>query len=217
MKKITLLTITLMLISTAVMSKAKWELKKTSGSIKIYTRIDNKSGFKEFMGTAIFNQPVEAIGVAMMDVKKQKTWIKDCVVVKSIKDLGEGNGIRYYVVDAPWPVSSRDMVVKTTVKFDLKKGVLDIRGKAWNKGLVPLNPKYVRITKIKQYWHLERISKNKTKVVYRSIQDPEGNLPKWLINLKIVEMPLFTLKNLEKLASKKIYKTIAAKKYGYKE
>ncbi len=217
MKKITLLIVALLLTSTAAISKAKWELRKTSGSIKIYTRTDAKSNFKEFKGTAIFNQPIEAIGVAMMDIKNQKKWIKDCLKVKSIKDSGEGNGINYYVIDAPWPVSSRDMVIKNTVKFDLKKGILNIKGIAWNKGLVPLNSKYVRITRIKQSWNLKRISKNKTKVIYSSIQDPGGNLPTWVVNLKVVEMPLYTLKNLEKLASKKKYRDLAAKKYGYKE
>ena len=216
MKK-TVTTILMLLITINVMSKPKWNLKKTSGTIKIYTRNIPNSNFKEFMGTAIYNVPIEAIGVAMMDVKNQKKWIKDCKKIVTIKDEGEGNGIWHYTINAPWPVSPRDMVLKMSAKFNLKKGILDIRGHALNNGIVPVNPKYVRITKINTYWHLQRISKNKTKITYISSQDPGGNLPAWIVNLKSVEMPFFTLKNLEKLSHRKIYKTIATQKYGYKE
>ena len=185
--------------SIEVFSQNLWEIDKNKKGIKIYTRIEKESNFKAFKATMTVNASTDEIIKILQDTDNYTKWYG---YTKTSKLLKQEKSIQYNYVETifPWPYNNRDLVYKMSldtleteaIKISLK-GVPDYIPK--KKGLV-------RMKKAEGYILLQPLD-NKTEVVYIFHSEPGDNVPPWLANNSIAELPFKTLSGLRKMLYEK--------------
>jgi len=123
-------------------------------------------------------------------------WMHNTEEAKHLKEDGEVT-FAYTRVGAPWPVSDRDAVVRSTrstpegghrVVFEST----DELGLAEKSGVV-------RMPRIEGSWSLAPNDAGGTRVVYQVDSNPGGSLPGWLVAQVANDMPYHTLFKLRNL------------------
>ncbi len=209
------------IFSTIIVSVAenKWETVNTKNGIKTYTRDIESSDMDEFMGETVIQSSIEVVGMVLLDSNNYSEWVADCTKSQLIKVLmnktnkvpningvnHEVKSISYLVNDSPWPVSDRDIIIFSHIKIDEKKGKLTITSKGMKSNIVPLNEDYVRITDLKTTWIVNKLSDNKTNVVYIVKCNPGGNLSAGIANSSSSKLPYNYLNGLRKMTKKRKY------------
>lgn len=126
-------------------------------------------------------------------------WQKNIATSKTLKQLNETESYIRYTTDLPWPITDREAVVHTVKTINSEGTVLfNITGATT---YLPKNTDFIRIERIIGKWELKPLESGKIEVTYQFKGDPAGAIPKWLINLLIVDGPYETLINLRKLVS----------------
>jgi hypothetical protein len=181
-----------------------WNKEFTKEGITVFTRPVEGSNLKEFKGEGLINAPVEVCMNVMADVEGATKWRPDCIVSKLVK--AEGNtSIAYSETKAPWPVSNRDVIVKSETATSPDKIVISFTG-VDDPGLVPLKSGVVRITEITGMWIFVRKG-NDTLATYQAKINPGGSIPAWLANKTAVDQPFKSLKGLGEMVKDPKYQS----------
>jgi len=234
MKKFILVLITLLLALSVFgdekVAKNKWKYVMTKDGVAVYKKHSKTSRMDEFMGIMVMDSPLEVISMVFMDINNHKDWVGDCVDSKLVKDLSgnlktifnERNKkekstvsvIQYYLINAPWPVSDRDVIVKANIIINWKKNTIFVYSHALPKYIYPNKKGVVRMAEMKITWKLYRVSDKKTKVIYIVKSNPGGKIPTGIANWSSSQLPYKTLKAFNKVAKKDKYIKLAEKKIG---
>ncbi|MCX7678837.1 MAG: START domain-containing protein [Spirochaetes bacterium] len=215
MKKCVILGFVIFLsIVSSLNAQHDWHEVKNSDGIKIYTRPTPGSPLDEFKGIAIIDSPIEVIVEVLRDVEAQPEWMADCIEAKVLKRISENDYLVYSMNRAPWPVSNRDVVVRSIGNADIPNGKVKIIFTALKDSSIPPRPGVVRMTELVGQWHLKKINSHKTEVVFIIKANPGGNIPPRLANLTSKEIPFKTLRNLRKMVKKEKYILLAQEKYN---
>jgi hypothetical protein len=114
---------------------------------------------------------------------------------RTIRRIDASSAYVYTVSNAPWPVSDRDAVVKTTIIRDPTSRAVQIRSHAVPK-LIPEEKGHIRVQMVDSRWDLTPLPDNRVEVSYFVHSDPGGQIPTWLINSMVIDQPFNTLRNL---------------------
>ena len=115
--------------------------------------------------------------------------------------VGWDNLVAYASYDFPWPISNRDIIVKTKLYMDIGKTKtvrIEITGTTHTD--YPENNGTIRVKEYSCFALLEEIDNHKTRVTYTIKADPGGNIPPVAVNVIAKEAQYMTLKNLRKMA-----------------
>ena len=99
----------------------------------------------------------------------------------------------YFTMKMGWPLKKRDLV--SDVKIDKKDGFVSISLNSV-PNYIPVDGNYIRIFDSKSIWKLSKISDEETKVTLQSYAVIDG-LPSFVVELFIVDGPIFSLSNLK--------------------
>ncbi len=194
-----LLIITLFIsFSTTIHAESGWQLAQDKENIKIYTRINRKNGIKDFLAEVVINRPLEQVVKAFKHPEDHGKWFHLRKLTKILKRPDEQTFIIYSITDAPWPVSDRDAVVRYHFEKQSRAEHIHISVDSI-KGEVPLQEDLVRIPFLHSWWKLDAKSKNQTRIRFFNSSDVGGNIPVWLANSGVIDMPFNSLSTLKKL------------------
>jgi hypothetical protein len=186
-----------------------WEYVKEKDGIKLYTRNELNSTFKAFKGEVIFKANIEKVNLLVGDADNLDWWDKDIVFIK-VLDFKRNNYIQYYIIyDLPGPLSNRDLALDARISIDPVTGVRTVVAKPL-LNVVPEKKDLVRIKKYWQKWTIQPLDKGYVRVTLEGFVDPNGNVPAWIHNMVVPEMPLKALQALrERSLSDKPAKKLA--------
>ncbi len=172
----------------------KWILKKNKNGIIIHTREDEATGNIEFKASITLNTDIDKLLNVFNNVEDYKKWMADTKVSKTLKKVNETESYIYLEAQVPWPLENRDMpVYQKTIKTN--KGIkISLTG---IPDYIPCKKGITRIEKATGSWIFIPVPNNKIIVKYQFLCDPGLNIPKWIINLFIVDGPYKTLINLK--------------------
>lgn len=159
-----------------------WELQEIKDSVEVYREKDPKGDLVAVRGKTVVNAPLKVILSLLIDTdyESQKEWVPNLVEFTEIESNTIFNRLLYVHVDIPWPARDRDFVYEANIKsFPTKKEVwLDYQSKE------EVKPEKRHVTRgaMKTLFILKKIDGNKTSVDLRSLVDPEGAVPKWIVN-----------------------------------
>jgi hypothetical protein len=209
MKFITVLLIT---ISSFFPSYGNdWRLVLNEKGVQVYTRPVPNAAFDEFKGVAVIDAKIEVIGELLRDIPSYPQWVKDCKEAKVLKKVDASNLTMYFVQDAPWPVSPRDVIMDVSTIMEVQKGKITISMSSTSSPLVKKNPDYVRIPTLTGAYILEYIDRNHTRVTYMSKADPGGSVPTSLANYSSRNIPFETLVNMKRMVKQAKYLQLGEK------
>lgn len=197
LRNVSLLTLLLFVVLVGGVTQAfaaDWELNRDAEGIKVFTRPVADSGIKEFKGIAEIESPAEDIVSFIRDSDHFKDWFPSTPESKLLDRKGAVS-YQYSVMDAPWPVSDRDNVLRSVLERDATSGAIQINVTA-APDFYPEQPDRVRVQKARGFWRIEPLETNRSRVTFSMHLEPGGGVPEWLSNTRVVETPYEALTNL---------------------
>ena len=111
------------------------------------------------------------------------------------RDDQKGEFLLYMVLDFPFPLKDRDLVVKGKMSKDAQ-GIISIQNTAIEGGY-PLNPDYVRIRQYEGDWTFQKLGNQKVKVSTYGYANPEGSIPLSFVNMFVQQQPYQMLQKMK--------------------
>lgn len=117
-----------------------------------------------------------------------------------VKSINDHEMIYRVVIDAPWPLDNREMIVRFSAaiqdhshaNFYIDTIVSDI----------PQQEDLVRIPYSKASWNIKRVN-NELQVTYKMNINPGGYVPPLLVNMAMADGPHQSFRNLKQLLETK--------------
>lgn len=200
-KKLTLVFSTLILMlniggfqHAIAAETAKLSINKNN--IKVWTIHDSQNPMLSYKAETILETSLErAVGI-VLDVEQAKTWIPNVASAEVLsQDLNSGTFKMYMVLDFPFPLKDRDLIVQGKMSKD-SNGIIRIQNKAIQQGKA-VQPHYVRLKKYEGDWTFQPLAENKVKVITTGYADPEGVIPQSVTNLFVQQQPYQMLQKMK--------------------
>jgi len=178
-----------------------WNFAKEEDGIKIYTRNQKNSSLKSYRGEMILHAPYQKVCSMFGNANNIDWWGPDFNNIKVLAYVPGKYVQFYYIYDMPWPLTDRDMAVNAAVKTDTATGEYSVLSTPL-LNVIPEKPGLVRIKKYSQKWTVKPLDKGNVLVNLEGFVDPD--VPAWLYNMLVTEMPVRTMRLLrERVLSNK--------------
>ena len=173
---------------------AKLSIHKNN--IKVWTYPQQSSPVFLYKAETTFNVPLEKAAALILDVDHAGKWVPYVGSVKVLsRDDQKGEFLLYMVLDFPFPLKDRDLVVKGKMSKDAQ-GIISIQNTAIEGGY-PLNPDYVRIRQYEGDWTFQKLGNQKVKVSTYGYANPEGSIPLSFVNMFVQQQPYQMLQKMK--------------------
>ena len=194
--------------------EAKWELRKDKNDVKVYVRETPNSPFKELRMSYNVEASLNSIVALLQDVEAIPDWVYKCTESYLVKKVNQEEEYYYNLIDFPWPLSDRDLIVKNILTRDTVNNTM--RSESWAANdMVPEKEGVVRITDLHFWWEFTPKENGIVQIDYYLRSDPGGYLPAWIVNMAADQGPLQTIKRFRKTLKDPKYKNAKAVSYTH--
>lgn len=194
--KTVLLLLPLLLFNSFASAAGKWELKKDSDGIKIFTSSIANSDVKALRAELTTKGTPAQLAAILMNVGKQKDWVYSTESSSVVKYISSTELIYYSEKDMPWPVTNRDGVMRIKIDQDPTTHVMTVSVTTVNN-MVAAKKDIIRVPSSTVSWVVTPTSSNSMKIVYEAQLDPGGSVPAWVVNMFTTKGPFETFKKLK--------------------
>lgn len=172
-----------------------WEPVFESENLRVLRRDYAGSELDEIRGVVRVKASLTALMALLKDAPFNRHWVYRSGGARILQESGYAEAYVYGVVDAPFPISDRDSVVRFDYQQDPVSKVITIS--ITNiPDFVPHEPQFIRVPDIGGYWILKPQADGWVEVTYEIHGDPGGWLPVWLVNQAAWVSVKNTLQNL---------------------
>lgn len=182
-----------LLILFEVSAQGQWMLDRKEDGIEVYTRNERGSDFKSFKAIAFVEASTIEIIKILRDADSYTKWYGFTKTSKLLEQHGDEQ-YNYVETIFPWPFKNRDMVYKMSISTSNPDSTtIHLLG---IPDYIPEKNGLVRMQKAEGYMSLKQIA-NMTEITYQFHSEPGDNVPVWLANNSISELPFRTLSGLK--------------------
>ena len=159
-----------------------------------------------FKAQTVIDAPMKTVLATIMDTDNANEWIPSTGRIDVIdrSRLSQGYAKLYYLIDMPFPLADRDLVLTSRIEKDAK-GNIRVANKLATDPAYPPSENLVRIKTYEGSWYLEPLGAKQTRVTLDGMADPGGAIPAWATNLFVTKQPTDMLKNMREQVKKKRY------------
>lgn len=179
-----------------------WKHTREGEGIIVYTRGGESSGFKEIKATVTLDCSLLTLVGALTDYNNYKNWIYSTTQSYTITQVSDFENIVYQYIQAPWPLSDRDVCMRIKLAQDPKTLTVTIDSKSENS-LKESVDGVVRVPYNFAHWDIVPIAKNKLSCTYTLKTNPGGAIPAWIANMFITDGPYESIYKLKTVEIKK--------------
>lgn len=195
--RVILVSILILYISKST-AQSQWVMDKHKDGIEIYTRYERGSDFKSFKAVTTIEATANEIVSMLKDADNYTEWYGFTKTSKLLEQQ-ENEQYNYVETNFPWPYKNRDMVYKMTIEA-LNEDTTKISLVGLSE-YIPENQGIERMQKAEGYILL--IPRyQQTKIIYAFHSEPGDNIPAWMANESISELPFRTLSGLKSMLKK---------------
>jgi hypothetical protein len=175
---------------------ADWKLESDENGIQTYTKYLEGMSLRAFKVVTTVDAPLPQTLMFLNDSTQFDRWINMIASAKILKQT-DPNGISYnhMVTQVPWPIKNRDVVVKASIDYDSAKGQVNIKSVA-APDFIPVDPDLVRIRESVAAWKINKLNDGTLRLELTSHAEPGGNIPKWLANMVVLQLPKYMFSRL---------------------
>jgi hypothetical protein len=148
-------------------------------------------------GTTTMSASVERIAAWIGAVHTYTDWQHNCEEARVLPQP-DGSRLTYNRIASPWPVSDRDVVLRST-RTNLADGSIHIEFRSTEDADLAVPRGVIRMPRLFGSYELTPVEGG-AHVVYTVDSDPGGSLPAWLVRRASKDLPYFTLKKLQERA-----------------
>ena len=197
MKKVMYMACVVVVMTTAQakpMDQAKLSIHKNN--IKVWTYQNAQNPVFLYKAETTFDVPIEKAVSLILDVDHAVKWVPYMGSVKVLsRDDKKGEFQLYMVLDFPFPLKDRDLVVQGKMTKD-SQGIISIKNQAIDKNIFK-NPDYVRLNHYEGDWTFQKLGSNKVKVSTSGYANPEGSIPLKFVNMFVQQQPYQMLQKMK--------------------
>jgi hypothetical protein len=198
----TLLCLSSLWTGAASTEKAKLSLDRNNIKVWTYQKTDNP--VFQYKAETTFDVPLERAVAVILDVNRADQWVPYMGKVEMLsQDEKKGEFTLYMVLDFPFPLKDRDVVVKGKMS-KAANGVVTIKNTAIS-GNYPIQPDVVRLTRYEGDWTFQKVANNKVKVTTSGYADPAGAIPLSFVNMFVQQQPYQMLLKMKREVTSPIY------------
>jgi len=193
---VSVLTFAMIIILSPAAAQAEWELVKDEDGIQVYTQEKEGSEYREFKATTRINASLENVVLALGDGKSCAQWMPMCKDVKQLKQVSLYEYYTYSVVDFPWPLDDRDVVVHSVYSQDPKTKTVTIKMESVSdyyaeQGLIRLETN--------GYYFITPLEDGTVEFTWQNHSNPGGGISAWMVNSNLADTPYNDLKGLKEM------------------
>lgn len=172
------------------------KLTISKNNIKVWTYQDSQNPVMMYKAETTLNVPIEQAVALVLNVEHAVDWVPFLGQMKMLsRDDKKGEFLLYMVLDFPFPLKDRDLVVQGRM-FKDAQGVISIQNKALKKGYAQ-NSNYVRLTQYEGDWVFQKLGPQKVKVSTYGYANPEGSIPLPVVNMFVQQQPYQMLQKMK--------------------
>ena len=157
-------------------------------NIKVWTYKTEQNPAIQYKAETTFDVPMERAVSLILDVERAPKWVPYMGEAKILsRDDKKGEYTLYMVLDFPFPLKDRDVVVKSKLS-KANNGIIHIK----NTALSGIYPEQVGRIRIQQYvgeWTFQKIAADKVRVTTSGYADPAGSIPLSFVNMFVEQQP----------------------------
>jgi len=172
-----------------------WEMVYQHANLSVQRRDYQGSALDEVKGVVRVKASLNALMALLRDAPFNQHWVYRSGGARILKESGYAQAYVYGVVDAPFPMSDRDTVVRFDYRQDPATRVITITITNL-PDFVPVEPELVRVPDMGGFWRLQPEADGWVAVTYQVYGDPGGWIPVWLANRAALLSVRYTLANL---------------------
>lgn len=193
----------LLLAAAAVPAAAGWEFLYEKEGIKVYRMHVEGSSVVAFKGEAELDAGPARVAGVLSDVPRKLEWVHAIREVRLVRQAGPLELVEYNRTHLPWPFSDRDFVFHAKAAVDKARGMVEFRLQSVDDPSEPPKPGLVRASLNEGLYLLQPLSGGaRTRLTVQIHADPQGYVPKWLINLFQKKWPLRTISGIRRQLAK---------------
>ena len=196
----------LSLLFPSVPMASDWKLELDRQEIQIYTRKADGSDYKEFKGVTKLKTSLNSLVALLEDTDACRQWAYKCKSEKTVKIVSDNERYNYVVSDGS-PLSDRDAIIHITRTQDATTNTVVIQ-RDGVPDFIPEKPGIARVKTIHGSWTLRPKGDGYVVITFQSTSDPGGNVPAFLANLAVTDIPFKTLIRLRSEVMKPKYQKI---------
>lgn len=190
----------------AASSEYDWEMVRDEDGIQVYLKNFWADDVKSFRGVIHINSSLDSLLAVILDIDACTDWVHRCKKSLLLARVSFAECYHYQIHKLPFPAANREFIFHSKVTRSPKTGSVNIRmravpgycqDKTHQCKSIP-ESSLIRVKHSHGHYLLEAISQKNTRVTWTNHTNPEGNLPIWLINSLVEEMPFRTLQGLRK-------------------
>lgn len=179
----------------------EWEIVYEADNLRVQRRDYAGSELDEIKGVVRVKATLNAVMALLKDAQFNRDWVYRSGGASILQDLGYAQAYVYGVVDAPYPMSDRDTVVRFDYHQDQETKEITVTITNFPE-FIPEKADRVRVPRIGGYWHLQPEKDGWVEVTYQVYGDPGGWIPVWLANRAAVMSVQETLRNMISVVSR---------------
>jgi len=194
-----LLSATLSQASTATgpSDNTDWQLQKRDNRISVYTREVKGSPYLAVKAIALIDAPIARVAQFLGDGDGCSQWRAMCKSSRVIDRPSQQERRVYLVLDFPWPVSDRDVVMHSATEIDPQSLTATVRLQS-DSSQYP-EDEYVRAESTGRYI-LRPVGEAQVEFTYIMHTDPGGGLSPELVNSRLTPTTIEDIRRLVQLA-----------------
>lgn len=197
--------ITIMVLLQAPFAVAQQDcvLKKEKDNLKVYSCPSKDAKLNTIKTELILEgATLDRLYEFLWDVENYVNWQYNTIEASILKKTSGTSMIYRTVVEAPWPLSNREMFTEIESDYDRIGKTLKITTRNVEYKF-PNNEDLVRVPFSVGVWNATMSGSSTLKIVYTLTIDPGGSVPSWLLNMAIAEGPFVSFTNLKESLTKK--------------
>lgn len=185
----------LTLASVVALAGVPWEETGRDDNVITWKRWPDGQALPTLRGQADIKASVSDVAHALTDTKRFCDWMPKCKRMKVLGGSAENLTV-YIVLNAPFPLDDRDVVVRQTVRVRPDKGDVFVEFKKIADKLMPETDDAVRMPMFKGYYSLKPLANGGTRVLYQADSDVGGLVPDFVVRRASENIPREVLTGL---------------------
>ena len=188
-------------LSTQAVLPSNAKLSLNKNNIKVWTYKDANSTVMSYKAETTYDVSIEKAVALVLDINNSPKWVPNVARAEVLsRDDKKGDFTIYMVLDFPFPLKDRDMVVKGNMSKD-SNGTITIKNTAIQQGKA-LNSNFIRLKEYTGDWTFQKLGANKVKVTTSGHANPEGAIPASVTNFLVEQQPYQMLQKMKVELSK---------------
>jgi len=164
--------------------------------LKLTLKNHPDSAFQQLKSSFSVSQPLQLTYLVIANIALTPQWFDGLTSIELLKQTSNKQFLLRSVIASPWPFKPRELI--TCVNTAFSKSAIDIKINSCSKKY-PVSGEYVRVERANAHWTITQTTTNTVRVDYQAWLDPQGNVPAFFFNSKLLNSSAKSLQKLQHL------------------